>query len=67
MGLEPNFLFGASLLEFCLSMRFRGDMLLARILPFIGLLIINKLLCLKLIQKNESFETPYNTSRTEME
>ena len=38
----------ASLFAFILSMLFRGNMLLAGILPFIGLLLINKLLRLKL-------------------
>ena len=41
------FLLIASLVAFILSMLFRGNMLLAGILPFVGLLLINKLLCLK--------------------
>lgn len=38
----------ASLVAFVLSLIFRGNMLLAGILPFIGLLIVGKILCMKL-------------------
>jgi hypothetical protein len=38
----------ASLFAFVISILFRGNMLLAGILPFIGLLIVGKVLCKKL-------------------
>ena len=46
----------ASLFAFALSMLFRGNMLLSGILPFISLLIISKVLCLKLNRLEENIE-----------
>lgn len=51
------FLLMAFLMAFILSMLFRGNMLLAGILPFIGLLLINKLLCLRLNRLDENINT----------
>ncbi len=50
------FLLIASSVALILSIIFRGNMLFAGILPFVGLLFINKLICLKLNRTDESIK-----------